>query len=210
MSAELDAALADGDARRALDIVEALGGVAPERELAVWILAGHVRAVRSLLPRLDAPAAARARAFLDDPATHEEPPAGADYAALDALRAALSARGRVRAAARVHLAMAEASPRPDWRWLHVEHAGTLARVVGDPRLDALVIAHEALRDADFGEDDDALERIAAAITLGLEAGEPRALALAERARAIVEPRLAAAPPDMPAGAPPDPEEEKVP
>jgi len=218
VSAELDLALAAGDARRALEVIDLLGDVAPERELEAWMIAGHARAVTALLPRLDAAAADRARAFLADPGHHDEPPAprGAagsadDYAALDALRAELAARGRVRAVARLHLALADLSPRPDWRWLHVDHAGTLARVLGDARLEALVLAHEAMRDADFGEDDDALERVDKAVALAREADEPRALALAERARSLVAARapLADAAPD-PEGLGPAPPEEPTP
>jgi len=185
----LSEALAAGDAAAALELADALpDDTRPEALLAVWMLAGHVRQVRALLPTLAGEARARAEVFLAHDGAHDEPPAGHDYEALDALRAELAAKGRVRALARVHLALAESAPRPDWRWLHVDHAGSLAWALGDARLEALVLAHEALRDADFGEDDDALERVDKALALAREIGEPRAITLAERARERVAAR----------------------
>ena len=107
----------------------------------------------------------------------------------------VTAESLCRRGARVHLAMAERAPRPDWRWLHVDHAGTLAQALGDARLEALVLAYEALRDADFGEDDDALERVDKALALAQEGrgGERRAAGVGRRAGGLVAARRAASP-----------------
>ncbi|MFO0745922.1 MAG: hypothetical protein U1F43_09640 [Myxococcota bacterium] len=185
-------ALAAGDCASALGAVDAIA--ADDRgpdddalEAAVWMLAGSPRQVARLAATLTGDARAEAEAFLVDPGARDEPPAGA-YAALEALASELAAKGRVRALARLNLALADRAPRPDWRWVHVDRAAALARVLGDARLDALVLAHQALRDAEFGEDDDALELAAEALAAGEAAGEERAVALARWAEQVVRAR----------------------
>lgn len=203
-------ALAEHEPAAALDALER---VPPDAqlpidlalELAAWMAVGSLRQVERVArdPRLPDSARADARRFSADPGADDEPPPDLDYAALERRAADLARRGRVRALARAHLALADRAARPDWRWVHVDKAAALSRALGDPRLDALVMAHEAVRDAEFGEDADALELAAEAVLAGERAGEPRAVALARWAESIVRSRPA--PADPPDDAPPEPE-----
>ena len=187
-AAKAEEALDARDAAEALHWIDQVpDDLRPGLALRAWMIAGSVRAVEKLLPELDAAARVIAERFVADRGLADEAP-DATYDALDLLRAEHALRGRARALARVHLAMADKAPRPDWRWLHVEHAASLARALGDARLDALVMAHEALRDAEFGEDEDALERVEAALVAAEAVHEERALALARWAEAQVRAR----------------------
>lgn len=176
-------ALAAGDATSALDHIDAL----PSEEQAewlieVWMLAGSVRAVGALAERIaDPELRARARAFVTAPPVRALPAYDdADaYRRLLAQADRLAALGRAAELALTHLSLSRASPRSDWRAVHVEHAAALAFGLGDPRLAALVRAFEAERELDFGELEDALEAARAAIAAGLAHDEPRAVALAE-------------------------------
>lgn len=186
--ARAEEALEVRDAAEALHWIDQVpDDLRPGLALRAWMIAGSPRAVKHVMAELAGDDVALAERFIADDGASDEAPDVA-YAALEALRDEHAKRGRARALARVHLAMADKAPRPDWRWLHVEHASSLARALGDARLDALVLAHEALRDAEFGEDEDALERAEEALHAGEAANEERAIAIARWAEAQVRAR----------------------
>jgi len=187
-------ALAAGDAGAALDHIDALPSAERADHLAeVWMLAGSARALRALLSTdalLSADARTRAGDYLASPPRRplpdHEDPAAYERLSNDADR--LAALGRAAELALTHLSLSKASPRSDWRAVHVEHAAALAFGLDDPRLSALVRAFEAERDLDFGELEDALEAARAAVAAGLAADEPRAVSLGEAVLAAVTAR----------------------
>lgn len=194
-------ALEAGDASALLAHIDTL----TERERAdwlarVWMLAGSLRALRGLLATgasLSADTRAQAEAFIASPPRrplpeHETPSA---YERLRVEADRLATLGRAADLAVAHLALSRASPRSDWRAVHIEHAAALAFGLDDPRLAALVRAFEAERELDFGEREDALEAARAALAAGLANDEPRAVALAEAV-------LARAATDVPTGVAP--------
>lgn len=179
-------ALDAGDAMSALRWVDELpAGEQGDWLAEVWLLAGSVRGLTALLSTgavSDARIHARAATFVATPPLRDLPAALADDAVTSYERLVgeadrLAALGRAAELAITHLALSRASPRSDWRAVHVAHAAALAFGLDDPRLTALVRAFEAERDLDFGELEDALEAARAAVAAGVASDEPRAIAL---------------------------------
>jgi hypothetical protein len=169
----------------------------------VWFEAGSVRGIAGLGPlgdwRAEAPAfpglAAALEAVMPHPDTVSDILAKsafperdwprAEAAALELMRDAASRAGRAAELVRVHLALSEHAPRVDTRVGLVEAAESIAHVLDDRVLHLLVQAFFARVDADFGEDDDARQRVDAVLADPAIDDAPRARAVALAVRVLL-------------------------
>lgn len=180
--ADIQRLLEAGEAAEALHLAESLSVSEPEVLARIWSLIGSPRALAPLLPKLEGQLRDEVARIVTDGLPQVAIPRG-DYPSLEAVATRLGAQGRVHHLVLQQLALAEVAPRVDWRILHVEHAESLARELGDLGLEALVASFQARLAFALGEEDSA-ELAREALALGLEAREPRATALAEHLLAL--------------------------
>ncbi len=152
--------------------------------LEAWRQVGSCRELGRLLARAGAGLASRS-VEVHRWCAEGLPAAPLPLGSLESLAATEAARaGRAGEAARLHLAAADAAPRVDLRFGHVEAAASLAQVLEDPALSLLVAAFEARLDADVGDDADALARADAVLSEAHPERHPEAWGLAQRVRAL--------------------------
>jgi|GEM_PF-2703256 len=185
-----------------LDVVESGLSEADSRAIrqAIWAQAGSLRALAALdesdgeLSPLGAHAVTVTPvgldAALETGAFAEVDLPRLDPDALVLVRDAAAHAGRAADLARAQLALAETAERVDLRVGLVEAAQALAHALGDRVLTALVEVFLARLDADFGEAEDAVERVAEVLSLVTPEEAPIATTLALMVRAAVLKRAA--------------------